>query len=106
MKRVRLDDELVAQGICVDRADALRTLMSGDVSARGERLTSPGLKVEPGIELHVKGRLPYVGRGGLKLEGGLDAFGVDPQGLQCVDIGCSTSTTPCPDSHAIMSRAL
>lgn len=90
MKRVRLDDELVAQGICVDRADALRTLMSGDVSARGERLTSPGLKVEPGIELHVKGRLPYVGRGGLKLEGALEAFGVDPNGLRCVDIGCST----------------
>ena len=90
MKRVRLDDELIAQGICADRADALRTLMAGDVSARGERLTSPGRMVEPGIELHVKGRLPYVGRGGLKLEGALDAFGVDPAGLTCADIGCST----------------
>ena len=90
MKRVRLDDELVAQGICVDRADALRTLMAGDVSARGERLTSPGMMVDPGLPLHVKGRLPYVGRGGLKLEGALDAFGVDPSGLACGDIGCST----------------
>ena len=90
MKRVRLDDELIAQGICVDRADALRTLMAGDVSARGERLTSPGMKVEPGIDLHVKGRLPYVGRGGLKLEGALDALGVDPKGCSCADIGCST----------------
>lgn len=90
MKRVRLDDELVSQGICADRADALRTLMAGDVSARGERLTSPGMKVEPGIELHVKGRLPYVGRGGLKLEGALDAFDVSPSGLACADIGCST----------------
>lgn len=90
MKRVRLDDELVAQGICVDRADALRTLMAGDVSARGERLTSPGMMVDPGLPLHVKGRLPYVGRGGLKLEGALDAFGLDPSGLACGDIGCST----------------
>ena len=90
MKRVRLDDELIAQGICVDRADALRTLMAGDVSSGGERLTSPGLKVTPGLELHVKGRLPYVGRGGLKLEGALDAFNVDPCGLACADIGCST----------------
>lgn len=90
MKRVRLDDELVSQGICADRADALRTLMAGDVSSRGERLTSPGMKVEPGIELHVKGRLPYVGRGGLKLEGALDTFGVDPAGCACADIGCST----------------
>ena len=74
MKRVRLDDELISQGICADRADALRTLMAGLVSSGGERLTSPGLKVIPGLPLHVKGRIPYVGRGGLKLEGALDAF--------------------------------
>lgn len=90
MARVRLDDELVNQGICADRADALRTLMAGLVSSGGERLTSPGLKVEPGLSLHVKGRLPYVGRGGLKLAGALDAFAVDPTGLRCLDIGCST----------------
>lgn len=90
VKRVRLDDELIAQGICADRADALRTLMAGLVSAGGERLTSPGMKVQPGISLHVKGRIPYVGRGGLKLEGALDAFSVDPSGLACLDVGCST----------------
>ena len=90
MKRVRLDDELVAQGICRDTADALRLLMAGDVSSGGERLTSPGMKVAPGIEIHVKGRLPYVGRGGLKLAGALDALAVDPDSLACVDVGCST----------------
>lgn len=90
MARVRLDDELVNQGICVDRADALRTLMAGLVSSGGERLTSPGMNVKPGISLHVKGRLPYVGRGGLKLAGALDALPCDPMGLRCLDIGCST----------------
>ena len=90
MKRVRLDDELISQGICADRADALRTLMAGLVSSGGERLTSPGLKVTPGLPLHVKGRIPYVGRGGLKLEGALDAFGIDPTDLACLDVGCST----------------
>ncbi len=90
MKRVRLDDELISQGICADRADALRTLMAGLVSSGGERLTSPGLKVDPGLPLHVKGRIPYVGRGGLKLEGALDAFGINPTGLACLDVGCST----------------
>lgn len=90
MKRVRLDDELISQGICDNRADALRTLMAGLVSSGGERLTSPGLKVEPGIDLHVKGRIPYVGRGGLKLAGALDEFHVDPSGLSCIDVGCST----------------
>ena len=90
MSRVRLDDELVNQGICADRADALRTLMAGLVSSGGERLSSPGMKVAPGLPLHVKGQLPYVGRGGLKLAGALDAFAIDPSGLKCLDIGCST----------------
>lgn len=90
MARVRLDDELVSQGICRDRDEALRLLMAGDVSSGGERLSSPGMKVEPGIELHVKGRSRYVGRGGTKLEGALSALGVDPAGLSCIDIGCST----------------
>ena len=90
MARVRLDDELISQGICENRADALRTLMAGLVSSGGERLTSPGMLVKPGIELHVRGRLPYVGRGGLKLAGALDALGVDPSGCACVDVGCST----------------
>ena len=45
MKRVRLDDELISQGICADRADALPPLMAGMVSSGGRRLTSPGLKV-------------------------------------------------------------
>ena len=88
--RVRLDDELISQGICENRADALRTLMAGLVSSGGERLSSPGMMVKPGIELHVKGRIPYVGRGGLKLAGALDAFRVDPSGLNCLDVGCST----------------
>lgn len=90
MARVRLDDELIAQGICSDKDDALRTLMAGLVSSGGERLTSPGMRVKPGIPLHVKGKIPYVGRGGLKLAGALDAFEVDPAGLSCLDVGCST----------------
>lgn len=90
MARVRLDDELISQGICADRADALRTLMAGLVSSGGERLTSPGTLVEPGIALHVKGHIPYVGRGGLKLAGALEAFSVDPTDLHCLDVGCST----------------
>jgi len=36
------------------------------------------------------GDCPYVGRGGLKLEHALDAFGIDPTGMRCADLGCST----------------
>ena len=104
MARVRLDDELVAQGLCADRDEALRILMEGRVSSGGERLTSPGLKVEPGLELHVKGCSPYVGRGGIKLEGALACCDVDPAGLVCVDIGCSTGGfTDCLLKHGAAS---
>ena len=94
----RLDDELVEQGYFVDRATAMRAVMAGDVSSRGERLTMPGMQVAPGVALHVRtskrtspsGRGVYVGRGGLKLEGALTSFGIDPAGRNCLDVGCST----------------
>lgn len=97
-KKRRLDEELVAQGFFVDRATALRAVMAGEVSARGERLTQPGTLVACGCELHVRGskrasaqgRGVYVSRGGLKLEGALDAFYLDPTGANCLDVGCST----------------
>lgn len=90
MKRVRLDDELIAQGLAASRDEALRLCMAGLVSCSGERLQSPAARVEPGAPIHVKGHIPYVGRGGLKLEGALDAFSVSPVGLVCLDVGCST----------------
>ena len=90
MSRVRLDAELVAQGLFRTTDDAMRAVLAGDVSTAGRRLDSPGEQVRPGIELHVRGHLPYVGRGALKLAGALDAFGVDPTDLACLDVGCST----------------
>lgn len=68
----------------------MRAVMAGEVSTTDRRLTAPGEQVAPGIELHVRGRIPYVSRGGLKLEGGLDHFGVDATGYACLDVGCST----------------
>ena len=89
-KRRRLDDELVDRGFFANKDEALRAIMAGEVSTSDHRLSSAGEKVEIGLPLHVKGRAGYVSRGGLKLEGGLDAFGVDPTGLACLDVGCST----------------
>ncbi|MBR2683710.1 MAG: TlyA family RNA methyltransferase [Atopobiaceae bacterium] len=89
-RKHRLDQELVDQGFFASRDDALRSVMAGDVSTSDRRLTSAGEQVSPGIELHVRGHLPYVGRGGLKLEHGLRELGVDPTGLTCLDVGCST----------------
>lgn len=90
MARRRLDEELVAQGFFRSTGDAMRAIMAGDVSGPSMRYESAGAQVRPGCELHVRGSLPYVSRGGLKLERGLDEFGVDPAGLACLDVGCST----------------
>lgn len=89
-KRQRLDEELVEQGFFATTDEALRAIMAGEVSTSDRRLTSAGQKVERGLPLHVKGHGSYVSRGGLKLERGLDHFGVDPAGLACLDVGCST----------------
>ena len=90
MARRRLDAELVEQGFFSTVDEAMRAVMAGDVSTSDRRLSSPGEQVRPGIELHVRGRSRYVSRGGLKLERGLDHFGIDPEGLACLDVGCST----------------
>lgn len=89
-RRRRLDAELVEQGFFATRDEAMRAVMAGDVSTTDRRLTSAGEQVVPGIALHVRGHGPYVSRGGLKLERGLEAFDVDPAGLVCLDVGCST----------------
>lgn len=90
MARVRLDAELVAQGYCQTADEAARCVMAGMVSSCGERLSTPGMQVKPGVELHVKGARPYVSRGGVKLAGALDAFSFDVSGMSCVDVGCSS----------------
>ncbi|MFC2628847.1 MAG: TlyA family RNA methyltransferase, partial [Lancefieldella rimae] len=86
----RLDAELVRQGLFPDTKTALRSILAGDVSTHDRRLSFAGEPVEEGIFLHVKGKTPYVSRGGLKLEKALDTFCVDPQGLTCLDVGAST----------------
>jgi 23S rRNA (cytidine1920-2'-O)/16S rRNA (cytidine1409-2'-O)-methyltransferase len=57
----------------------------------GARLDrKPGDLVEAGVAIEVAAPLPYVSRGGEKLAGALDAFGVDPAGRVCLDVGAST----------------
>ena len=88
--RRRLDAELVVQGFFTSQQDAMRAVLAGEVSTSDRRLDRPGEQVRPGICLHVRGRDRLVSRGGLKLEHGLQEFGVDVSGLDCLDIGCST----------------
>jgi 23S rRNA (cytidine1920-2'-O)/16S rRNA (cytidine1409-2'-O)-methyltransferase len=102
--RHRLDEELVDQGLFENAEDARRAIMAGEVFGADRRFENAGEQVRPGIEAHVRGRDGFVGRGALKLEAGLEAFGIDPTGLACLDVGCSTGGfTDCLLRHGAAS---
>ncbi len=82
----RLDVLLVERGLAESRAQAQALLMAGLV--RG--YDKPGQQVDEDADLSVERPPPYVSRGGEKLAHGLDGLGVDPRGLDCVDVGAST----------------
>src|SRR5690625_5409261 len=69
MSKQRLDLLLVERNLMETREKAKRNIMAGLVFSENHRLDKPGMKVDHDIPLTVKGKLiPYVGRGGLKLE--------------------------------------
>jgi 23S rRNA (cytidine1920-2'-O)/16S rRNA (cytidine1409-2'-O)-methyltransferase len=90
VKKTRLDQLLVARGLCESREKAQRAIMAGDVSVGSLVVDKAGTRVADDAEIAVKAPDRYVGRGGFKLEAALDAFGVDPAGRTCLDIGAST----------------
>ncbi len=91
MTRVRIDELLVARGLAPSRQRARALVMAGLVVVGDRRVDKPGQRVAPDAPLRLKGEHnPYVSRGGLKLEAALEAFGVDPAGRVCVDVGAST----------------
>lgn len=64
--------------------------MAGEVEVDGQVVDKPGSRVSTESRLEVRERMPYVSRGGLKLEGALDRFDLDPRGWVCMDVGAST----------------
>jgi 23S rRNA (cytidine1920-2'-O)/16S rRNA (cytidine1409-2'-O)-methyltransferase len=88
--RRRLDVWLVEQGLAPSREKAQALVMAGRVRLGGSPATKPGAPVPPGGAVEVLPGPAHVGRGALKLEGALDAFGVDPAGRVAVDVGAST----------------
>lgn len=91
MAKVRLDQLLVDRGLAESRTRAQAVIMAGNVFTGTRRLDKAGDKVAEDIALEVKGEAhPWVSRGGLKLEKGLDTFAIDPTGLVAVDVGAST----------------
>jgi 23S rRNA (cytidine1920-2'-O)/16S rRNA (cytidine1409-2'-O)-methyltransferase len=90
MSARRLDVALVERGLAPSREQARALILGGRVQVAGRRVDKAGAAVDQEAEIAVEGGLPYVGRGGLKLAGALDRFGIDPRGLVAVDVGAST----------------
>lgn len=89
--RLRADAALVRRGLAASREKARALIEAGLVTLNGAALSKPAQKVADADALAVTGQAhPYVSRGGLKLEKALRAFGVDPAGQVCLDIGAST----------------
>lgn len=90
MPKQRLDLLLVSRGLVDSREQAQRLILAGEVLVKDQPVTKPGTKVDDALPLTVKNRPKYVSRGGLKLEGALQAFPVKAEGKICLDIGSST----------------
>ena len=86
----RADALLVERGLCDSREQAKRLIMAGEVLWGTERVAKPSSRIPVDADLSVRERPRYVGRGGLKLEGALQEFALDPTGLICLDLGSST----------------
>src|SRR5258708_7879983 len=86
----RLDHLLVERGLVESREKAQALILAGEVRVDGQASGKPGHSVASDCRVEIAQRMPYVSRGGFKLAGALDHFGIDVQGRTCLDIGAST----------------
>ncbi len=89
-KKERLDKLLVARGLVGTRSKAQGVILAGEVLVDGVRVDKPGTAVPLASNIELKTPLPYVGRGGFKLAGALETFGLEVKGAICADVGACT----------------
>jgi len=98
-KRARLDVLLYEKGLAPSRARARALIEEGKVLVNGEAVTTPHKVFDESVEITAEA-LPFVSRGGLKLEHALNEFGVDVRGAVCFDAGASTGGF----THCLLKR--
>lgn len=86
----RVDVEIVSRGLAPSREAARAAVLAGEVTVDGAVVTKAGHQVRSGAVIEVAQARRYVSRGGLKLEGALERFGIDPAGASAIDVGAST----------------
>lgn len=88
---MRLDKLIADRGLAPSREQAKKLIEQGFVAVNGRTVSKPSYDAADDDSVEITGELcRYVGRGGLKLEGALNAFDISPEGLVCADIGAST----------------
>lgn len=91
MKKERLDVLLVKRNLASSREKAKAVIMSGNVFVDGQREDKAGTAFSEDVQIELKGHaMPYVSRGGLKLEKAMKEFDVTVEGKVCTDVGSST----------------
>ena len=107
MKKERIDKLLTERGYADSRTKAQAMIMAGVVLVDEKRIEKPSELFAPEAPIRIKGASAesrYVGRGGLKLEGALEYFQIDPTGFRCLDVGASTGGfTDCLLQHGARS---
>lgn len=86
----RVDSLLVSRGLCESREIAKRLVMAGEVFLGTERVAKASTKIPVDGDLSIREKPKFVGRGGFKLEGALNNFGIDVTGFVGLDTGSST----------------
>lgn len=87
----RIDIVLVEMGIASSRERARALIMEGKVLVNGVPVTKAGSLIDGEASIEMKGKdIPYVSRGGLKLEAALEHFGINLAGVTAMDVGSST----------------
>src|SRR5438045_3365584 len=86
----RLDVLVAKSGLAESRERAQALILAGKVRVAGETVRSPARTVRDDASIDVDAEPGYASRGALKLAPALDAFGVDPAGRVCADVGAST----------------
>ncbi|WP_269526650.1 TlyA family RNA methyltransferase [Coraliomargarita parva] len=89
-KKIRLDELLVAQGLADSRSQAKALILAGKVLLGTERVDKPGRTLPADSVLTVEQPPRFVSRGGEKLEGFLEQFGISVEGCHILDVGAST----------------
>lgn len=99
-KKKRLDEIVLERGFASSRSEAKALIMTGKVRRGTERLTKAGTKYEDDIDLEVEAGQRFVGRGGEKLLGWIEQFGLLFEGCQVLDVGaCTGGFTDCALQH-------